>query len=59
MSVFVLGGYRIMRAEHPYRNNGIDIEEFDHSIGEIIHFAVFYEYLFAVVSVDMYLLIHT
>ena len=55
MSVFVLGGYRIMRAEHPYRNNSIDIEEFDRGIGEVTHFAVFYEYLFAVVSVDVYL----
>ena len=44
-----------MRAEHPYRNNSIDIEDFDRGIGEVTHFAVFYEYLFAVVSVDVYL----
>ena len=51
MCVFVLGGYRIMRAQPPYQNNTDDIQEFDHSLGEVIHFAAFYEYLFAVVSV--------
>ena len=42
-----------MRAKHPYHNN--TIEEFDRGIGDVTHFAAFYEYLFAVVSVDVYL----
>ena len=42
-----------MKARYPYRNNTGDIQEFDAALGDIVHFAAFYEYLFAVVSVNV------
>ena len=38
-----------MKAQYPYQNN---TEEFDTALGDIVHFAAFYEYLFATVSVN-------
>ena len=40
-----------MKARHPYHPG--DIQEFDTALGDIVHFAAFYEYLFAVVSVNI------
>ena len=40
-----------MKAQYPYQNN--NTEEFDTALGDIVHFAAFYEYLFAIVSVNV------
>ena len=40
-----------MKARYPYQNNTMDIQEFDTALGDVVHFAAFYEYLFAAVSV--------
>ena len=45
-----------MRARYPYQNNSDNIQEFDSNLGDIAHFAAHYEYLFAVVSVIMYVM---
>ena len=42
-----------MRAQHPYQNNTKDIQEFDTALGDVVHFAAFYEYLFAAVSFNV------
>lgn len=38
-----------MRARYPYSLK--NVQEFDPDLGDIIHFAAYYEYLFAIVSV--------
>lgn len=43
-----------MKAVDPYETK--DITEFDIELGDVIHFAAFYEYLFVVVSVEMYII---
>ena len=43
-----------MRAWYPYHISETEsIQEFDPNLGEIIHFAAYYEYLFAVVSTSI------
>jgi len=52
----LLGKYRVMKAVYPYKvnNDRTDVQEFDPNLGEIAHFAAYYEYLFVAVSTQVY-----